>query len=399
MGKRKRMVQGIRFTYNEVQVDRKTRKEKPDDNPYDEDSYDFDIDCLTFLPLKRPLICPYGYSFSRESVIKYLQDHTTHPFVEGAPFSLDSLITPNFSVDSKEQRIDPFDNRILTSKHKIVMIRQTGNVFDYQTVLKFNIQGQLMMDLLTGDEFSPKDIITIHNPDSSQKRVLPSEPIISTKKVTEESDIVKNTTKFVESLDMTKEQALKKDNYWYLARPTPESLKFACEFKAKRLKTLPHAIISTSLGDIVVELDIDYSCLACINFMGYAFRTSYNHVRVEKVVSESYFVVSPKIQVDESVWTYPFAFEKDDRRRKEKYCLFILPTGNRQLKIQNTGKFAISCTPLDIDEYHIFGGVIGGEGIVSSICNGKIMPDGRPAKPFSIKNISIVNNPFPMVQP
>ena len=394
MGKRRRMVSGIRYTYGEITGARHLDKDEQNTDRLDESTYDFDMDCLTYLPLKNPLICPYGYSFSKDSVQKYLVDHTTHPFVEGAPFSLDCLVAPKFSVNANGQKIDPINDQILTSKNKLVMIRTTGNVFNYQTVKEFNINGNMMIDLITAEPFERKDIITIHDPDNDQD--LPPDPLISTKVEVEDSTIVKNAAKFIESLNMTKEQALKTDNYWYLARPTQESLKLACMFKGNPPKKLPHAIISTTLGDIVVELDVDISTLACINFIGYSFRNAYNNVRVEKVISTEYFIVCPKISVDESVWTFPFAFERDDRRRNYKYCLFLLPTGNRQLKISNTGKFAVSAKSLDLDENHVFGGVIGGEGIVSSICNGKIMPDGRPAKPFSIKSISIVNNPFPM---
>ena len=390
------MVSGLRYTYGEVSSAHRLDKDELNFDQLDESTYDFDMDCLTYLPLKNPLICPYGYSFSKDSVQKYLSDHTTHPFVEGAPFSLDSLVAPKFSVNSNGQKIDPINDSILTSKNKLVMIRTTGNVFKYQTVKEFNINGNMMIDLITGEPFELKDIITIHDPDNDQN--LPPEPLVSTKVEVEDSTIVKNAAKFIESLHMTKEQALKTDNYWYLARPTQQSLKLACMFKGNPPKKLPHAIISTSLGDIVVELDVDKSTLACINFIGYSFRNVYNNVRVEKVVSTEYFVVCPKISVDESVWTFPFAFERDDRRRNYKYCIFLLPTGNKQLKISNTGKFAISANSLNLDENHIFGGVIGGEGIVASICNGKIMPDGRPAKPFSIKSISIVNNPFPMTE-
>lgn len=391
------MVSGIRYTYGEITGARHLQKEEDNLDQLDESTYDFDMDCLTYLPLKNPLICPYGYSFSKDSAQKYLSNHTTHPFVEGAPFSMADLVAPKFTVNSNGLKIDPINDQILTSKKKLVMIRPTGNVYSYQTVNEFNIKGKMMIDLTTGTPFELKDIITIHDPDNDQN--LPDMPLISTKVEVEDSTIVKNAAKFIESLNMTKEQALKEDNTWYLARPTQESLKLACIFKGNPPKKLPHAIISTTLGDIIAELDVDISTLACINFIGYSFRNSYNNVRVEKVVSTEYFVVCPKIPVDESVWTYPFAFERDDRRRNYKYCIFLISTGNKQLKISNTGKFGISAKPLVLDENHIFGGIIGGEGVVSSICNGKIMPDGRPAKPFSIKSISIVNNPFPMTQP
>ncbi|OHS98411.1 hypothetical protein TRFO_35186 [Tritrichomonas foetus] len=398
MGKRKRMVSGIRYTYDEIRTDRMIGKENKNvEKNYDDNSFDFDMDCLTYLPLKNPLICPFGYSFSRDSASKYLQNHSTHPFVPDQPFSMDILRAPKFTQNSAGQKIDVIDDKILTAKHKIVMIGVTGNVFSFNSVREFNLKPKMMNDLITGEAFTENDIIVIHDPD--RERDLPDEPIINTKIEVEDSELVKNAAKFVSSLLMTKEQALKIENLWYLARPTPESLKQASFFKRNPPKKRPHAIIKTSLGEIIVELDVDVSTLACINFIGYAFRNVYNNVKVEKVVSSEYFIVCPHLEVDESVWTYPIAYERDEVRRNFKYVIYFLNTGNKQLHITNTGKFGITCQPMNLDDFHVFGGVISGEGIVSSICNGKILPDGRPAKPFSIKSISIVNNPFPASPP
>lgn len=389
MGKRKRKTT---YSHSEISFDH-TNKQDDDHKQYDPTAFDFEMCCLTYLPLNKVYVDANGYSFDKGSVEKYLENNNTHPFIDNISFSIEDLIEVHLTKNSNGSYIDPVTENVLTPKNKIVMIKQTGNVYDYQTIKEFNIGPNMMIDLLTNVPFTSDDIITIH--DSLRNRNLPPDPILLSQKPSNDSDVVKNAKMFVKSLQIKPEDALKPENFWYLARSTMESLHAATNFKQTPPTQRPHAIISTSSGKIIVELDVDYSTLGCINFIGYALRGSYNNVKVAKISSCDRFEVYSKDKVDETVWGTPIAYERDTARMNYKYVMYLLNTGNVQMHITNTSKFALTCKPYDINQNHIIGGVIGGEQIIEVITRGAIYPDGKPRQQIGITSIAIVNNPFP----
>lgn len=70
--------------------------------------------------------------------------------------------------------VDPVTYKILTDNTHIVALRNTGNVFSWDTVERLNIKGKLWRDLVTDEEFSRKDIITLQDPQNIESRNLSS---------------------------------------------------------------------------------------------------------------------------------------------------------------------------------------------------------------------------------
>jgi peptidyl-prolyl cis-trans isomerase-like protein 2 len=62
--------------------------------------------------------------------------------------------------------------KVLTDNTHIVALRNTGNVFAWDTVERLNIKGKLWRDLVTDQEFSRKDIITLQDPQNVEARNL-----------------------------------------------------------------------------------------------------------------------------------------------------------------------------------------------------------------------------------
>ncbi|KAH0791020.1 peptidyl-prolyl cis-trans isomerase-like 2 [Histomonas meleagridis] len=396
MGKRKRKVDGVRYSHVDITAGQESDKGA---KVYDPTSFDFDIDCLTYLPLRNPYICKHGYSFSKESAAVWCSEHQNHPFVEDAPFSVEELVPIKFTLNAEGQKIDPITENILTPKRTIVVNRKTSNVYDYQTIIDFNIKPYMMVDLLTGEEFDQSCITVIHDPNRS--RNLPPNPLISTQVTRHESDIVRNANNFVNALNLKQEDVFKEDDTstWFLAQPNQKSLHEATIFKQMHIKTRPYAVMDTTIGEITIELDVDFAGLGCINFIGCVLKGLFTNVKVTRVRREQFFEVSINTDIDETVWRSPIAYERDDARRGFQYPVYIINKENQQIHITKSSQFAISCVPLQIDEYHIIGGVVNGGGIVSSICNGKVFPDGRPVHNIDIRGITIMNNPFPLQPP
>lgn len=59
---------------------------------------------------------------------------------------------------------------MLTDNTHIVALRNTGNVFSWDTVERLNIKGKIWRDLVTEEEFSRKDIITLQDPQNVEAR-------------------------------------------------------------------------------------------------------------------------------------------------------------------------------------------------------------------------------------
>jgi peptidyl-prolyl cis-trans isomerase-like protein 2 len=63
---------------------------------------------------------------------------------------------------------------VLTDNTHVVALRNTGNVFAWDTVERLNIKGKMWRDLVTDEEFSRKDIITLQDPQNIESRNLSS---------------------------------------------------------------------------------------------------------------------------------------------------------------------------------------------------------------------------------
>lgn len=395
MGKRKRKVAGVRYTHDEITGN--SNDHAKEQKEYDPTSYDFDIDCLTYLPLKMPLICKLGYSFSKESAMQWCKDHVTHPFDEKESFKVEDLVSLHFTVNSKGETIDPITEKVLSPRFKIALNRKSKNVYDYSTIVEFNLKDNLMMDLLSGEEFTEDDIVIIHDPD--RKRDLPLIPLIQRSVETHESDIVKNSNKFISSLNLKKTGIDNEENTWYLARPTTDSFYAATLFKQKQWKMKPIVIVTTTKGDFTIELDIDYCTLGVINFIGKILNGSFFNVKILKIRTNEWMEIGINGTIDETVWKNSIAYERDIARKDYKYPVFIINKENKQIHITKSSQIAVACTPLSINDFHIIGGVVGGEGIVSSICNEKVYANGKPVSEIMVRNITIVNNPLPLEPP
>lgn len=70
--------------------------------------------------------------------------------------------------------VDPVTYKAFTNNTHLVAIRVSGNVYSWDTVQRLNIKAKNWCDLMSGEEFTRKDIITIQDPKSLQSRDMSS---------------------------------------------------------------------------------------------------------------------------------------------------------------------------------------------------------------------------------
>ena len=70
--------------------------------------------------------------------------------------------------------VDPVTFKVFGDNTHIVTLRNTGNVFAYDTVERLNIKAKMWRDLVSNEEFGRKDIITLQDPHHIEARNLSS---------------------------------------------------------------------------------------------------------------------------------------------------------------------------------------------------------------------------------
>lgn len=70
--------------------------------------------------------------------------------------------------------VDPVTFKMFTDNTHIVALKNTGNVFAYDTVERLNIKAKNWRDLVSEEEFGRKDIVTLQDPQNIESRNLSS---------------------------------------------------------------------------------------------------------------------------------------------------------------------------------------------------------------------------------
>lgn len=97
------------------------------------------------------------------NIVPWLKKHGTNP-VTGQKMEYKELIKLTMPKNEDGEFYDPVTFKPFTDSTHIVAIATSGNVFAWDTIEKLNIKSKNWRDLVSDDEFSRKDIITIQDP-------------------------------------------------------------------------------------------------------------------------------------------------------------------------------------------------------------------------------------------
>lgn len=133
----------------------------------------FNFCSLSLQPFTHPVCTSSGTIFELTMILPWIKKHGTNP-VDRTPLKTSDLIKLHLAKNDAGEYIDPVTYKVLTDNTHIVALRNTGNVFAYDTVERLNIKGKLWRDLVTDEEFGRKDIITLQDPQNVEARNLSS---------------------------------------------------------------------------------------------------------------------------------------------------------------------------------------------------------------------------------
>ena len=130
---------------------------------------------MSLQPFTIPVCTAEGIIFDHENIIRWLLKNDTNP-TNGQPLKQSDLIKLNFAKNDGDEYVDPVTYKVFTDNTHIVAIRhnEAANVFAYDTVERLNVKAKMWRDLVSDEEFSRKDVITLQDPQNVEARNLSS---------------------------------------------------------------------------------------------------------------------------------------------------------------------------------------------------------------------------------
>ncbi|KAF1983148.1 hypothetical protein K402DRAFT_456773 [Aulographum hederae CBS 113979] len=146
-------------------------KARPNDTTFKRLPFNF---CsLSLQPFEHPVCTAEGAIFDLTNILPWIKKHGTNP-VDGSPLKSADLIKLHFPKNDDGEYVDPVTYKVFTNNTHIVALKTTGNVFSWDTVERLNVKAKNWKDLVTEEDFSRKDIITLQDPQNVDSRDLSS---------------------------------------------------------------------------------------------------------------------------------------------------------------------------------------------------------------------------------
>lgn len=124
---------------------------------------------LSLQPFAHPVCTADGTIFDLTNILPWLKKHGTNP-VDGSPLKSADLIKLSFAKNDDGEYVDPVTFKVFTDNTHIVALRNTGNVFAWDTIERLNVKAKNWRDLVSDEHFSRKDIVTIQDPQNVASR-------------------------------------------------------------------------------------------------------------------------------------------------------------------------------------------------------------------------------------
>ncbi|KAK4505323.1 hypothetical protein PRZ48_003286 [Zasmidium cellare] len=131
----------------------------------------FNFCAVSLQPFEHPVCTGDGTIFDLTNILPWIKKHGTNP-VNGQPLKSSELIKLNFAKNEEGEYVDPVTFKVITDNTHLVALRNTGNVFSYDTVERLNIKAKNWRDLINDEEFKRSDIITLQDPQNIESRNL-----------------------------------------------------------------------------------------------------------------------------------------------------------------------------------------------------------------------------------
>lgn len=153
----------------------------------------FNYCAISLQPFGHPVCTIDGTIFDLTNILPWLKKHGTNP-VDGRPLKSSDLIKLNFTKNDDDEYVDPVTYKPFTNNTHIIALKNTGNVFTWDTVDRLNVKAKNWKDLVSDEDFIRQDIITLQDPQHLATRDLSSFKFLQdgTSTLTEEQERERN---------------------------------------------------------------------------------------------------------------------------------------------------------------------------------------------------------------
>ena len=122
-------------------------------------------------PFEHPVCTADGTIFDLTNILPWIKKHGTNP-VNGESLKSSELNKLHFLKNDEGEYVDPVTFKVFTDNTHVVALRNTGNVFSWDTVERLNIKAKNWKDLVSDEEFKRSDIIILQDPQNVGARDL-----------------------------------------------------------------------------------------------------------------------------------------------------------------------------------------------------------------------------------
>jgi peptidyl-prolyl cis-trans isomerase-like protein 2 len=415
----------------------------------------FNYCAVSLQPFTDPVCTESGTIFDLTHILTWLSKHPDTNPVDGTSLKRADLITLNFAKNEDNEYVDPVTYKVFTDNTHIVALKKSGNVFAWDTIERLNIKAKNWQDLVSDEEFTRKDIITLQDPQNiesrdfgSFKHVKEGDTVVPESEGSVNKSALGNAAKILKAKEAVAKaradrqakaqggQASKAlttgvKNGTSGASNVPAkkpaynaavytSGKAAASFtstgvtphtsnalallsdedymlKPKRVKIKGYARISTNLGDLNIELLPEYAPRAVWNFVKLAQKGYYNDTVFHRNIKG--FMIQGGDPTGtgrggQSIWAKPF---NDEFEGPERHSVRgVLSMANKG-KNTNTSQFFITYRAVPhLDLKHtVFAKIVGGlDTTLRAMELAETGEKDRPVDDIEIQDIVVFVDPF-----
>jgi peptidyl-prolyl cis-trans isomerase-like protein 2 len=351
-----------------------------------------------------------GNIFDIASLVPHVKKHGTHPLT-GAKCALSDFFEVNFGKDKDGNFECAGSQKRLTDRSKIVVIRNTGNVYLAETVEELNFKAKNLADLVTGEPFTRADVITIQDPDrprrarkreaesgagaGAPKKVAKTEPASSTVESTINLRAGGSTLQKI--MAKMKAAGATSDAPPLVFTPSvPDKPDPLVALAQKKVDSSAFVRISTTLGDLNLELFARDAPKACLNFLTLAGRGYYRNTVFHRLVP-GFMIQGGDPTGTGRGGSSCFGKDFEDEIKGNPNLHSQRGTVSMANKGANTNasQFFITFGPQpSLDAKHtVFGKVVGGIKVLDEMEKAERKGE-RPVEPIIIHEVTVFVNPF-----
>mmetsp|Transcript_53794 Transcript_53794/g.114848 ORF Transcript_53794/g.114848 Transcript_53794/m.114848 type:complete len:556 (-) Transcript_53794:127-1794(-) len=126
---------------------------------------------LSLQPFENPVGTVDGAVFEASNIIRYIKRFGRNP-ITGGKLETKELIPLHFSRNSDGQLQCPVTFKVFTNHSHVVLNTVSGHIYSNEAVQELNRKQKNWKDLMTGQDFKLKDLVTIQDPDDAEKREI-----------------------------------------------------------------------------------------------------------------------------------------------------------------------------------------------------------------------------------